>query len=137
MESFVIAHWYLFLALVIVIAALIAPSVMNAASGIPRITPTEAVQLINHQGGIVIDVREASEFKSGHIARAVNIPLGEMKTRAQELKKYKDKPVIFCCASGARSARAAGVLRQQGFGKPHNLAGGLHAWQSQNLPLES
>ncbi|MDA8390690.1 MAG: rhodanese-like domain-containing protein [Gammaproteobacteria bacterium] len=137
MESFVIAHWYLFLALVVVVAALIAQPLMSAASGVAAVTPTEAVQILNHQNGVIIDVREPSEFKSGHIMRAINIPLSQVGTRSQELKKYKDRPVILCCVSGARSARAAGILRQQGFSDPRNLGGGLNAWRSQNLPLES
>ncbi|MDA8361335.1 MAG: rhodanese-like domain-containing protein [Gammaproteobacteria bacterium] len=137
MESFVIAHWYLFLALVVVVAALIAQPLLNAASGLTAISPNEAVQILNHQAGIIIDVREPTEFKSGHIARAINIPLSQVDTRSPELKKYRDRPVILCCVSGARSARAASILRRQGFTNPRNLAGGLNAWRSQNLPLES
>lgn len=137
MAAFVIAHWYLFLALVIVGGLLAAGSALDAASADQKVTGPEAVQILNRKAAVVVDVREPNEFTSGHIARAINIPLGQVATRSQELKKYKEKPIIVCCASGARSARAAAILRKEGFADVRNLAGGLSAWRSANLPTVS
>jgi rhodanese-related sulfurtransferase len=137
MAAFVIAHWYLFLALVVVLGLIVAQPMLDAASGVEKVTSQEAVQLLNRQSGVVLDVREPAEFKSGHIARAINIPLGQVMGRSPELKKYKEKPIIVCCASGARSARATSLLRKAGFANVRNLTGGMQAWRSQNLPTES
>ncbi len=137
MAAFVIAHWYLFLALVIVGGLLVAGTALDATSGGQKVTGQEAVQILNRKAAVVVDVREPQEFTSGHIARAINIPLGQVATRSQELKKYKEKPIIVCCASGARSARAAAILRKEGFADVRNLAGGLSAWRSANLPTVS
>ncbi len=137
MAAFVIAHWYLFVALMIVGGLLVAGPAIEANSGVGRVTSQEAVQIINRQTALVLDVREPQEFQTGHIARAVNIPLGQVAARAQELKKYKDKPVIVVCASGARSARAASLLHKEGFTDVRNLAGGIKAWRDLNLPTVS
>ena len=137
MLAFVIAHWYLFLALAVVGGLLLASSVLEGGPGTQKVTSQEAVQILNHKSAVIVDVREPQEFASGHIARAINIPLGQVAARSQELKKYKEKPIIICCASGARSARAAGILRKAGFSDVRNLAGGLSAWRSANLPIIS
>ena len=137
MLAFVIAHWYLFLALVVVGGLLLAGPALEGGPGTQKVTCQEAVQVLNHKSAVIVDVREPQEFASGHIARAINIPLGQVATRSQELKKYKDKPIIICCASGARSARAAGILRKAGFTDVRNLAGGLSAWRGANLPTIS
>lgn len=137
MEAFVVSHWYLFLALLVVVTALVAQPLLESASGVRRIGSAEAVRIINRQSGVVIDVREPEEFKAGHIAKAVNIPLSQINAHNQELKKLKERPLIVCCASGMRSARAAAALRRQGFPAAYNLAGGIDAWRTQNLPLES
>ena len=66
------------------------------------------------QGAIIVDVRSAGEFKGGHIKNALNIPVDNISSKAKELKA-KGKPVITCCASGMRSARAAAILKQNGM----------------------
>ncbi len=137
MAAFVIAHWYLFAALVIVGGLLAASSVLDGGGGGQKVTSQEAVQILNRKAAVIVDVREPQEFTSGHIARAINIPLGQIAARSQELKKYKEKPVILCCASGARSARAAAMLRKEGFTDVRNLAGGMSAWRGANLPTVS
>lgn len=137
MEAFVIGHWYLFLALFVVLGLIVMQPLMESASGIQKVTSQEAVQLINRQAAVIVDVREPSEFQGGHIGRAINIPLGQIATRSQELKKFKERPIVVCCASGARSARAVAILRKEGFANVHNLSGGMSAWRSQNLPVES
>ncbi len=78
------------------------------------------------QGAVVIDVRTPGEFKTGHIEGAVNIPVDVVNSKIIELKK-KGKPIITCCASGMRSARAAAILKQNGM-EAYN--GG--AWNSLN-----
>jgi rhodanese-related sulfurtransferase len=65
------------------------------------------------KGAIVVDVRNPGEFQSGANPLSLNIPLGQIETRARELDRTK--PIILCCASGARSAMAASILRKNGF----------------------
>jgi phage shock protein E len=63
-------------------------------------------------GAVIIDVRTPAEYKSGHIKNSQNIPLSDIAKKAGSLK---GKTVITCCRSGARSASAADILKQNGI----------------------
>lgn len=63
---------------------------------------------------IIIDVRTREEFMGGHVVGSKNIPLLEILEHEDELKKM-DKPIIFCCVSGARSGQAADYFKQKGI----------------------
>lgn len=60
----------------------------------------------------VIDVRSPEEFRGGHVAESINIPLNELGKRIDEVRNMG--PVVLCCASGGRSYMGTGILRQQG-----------------------
>ena len=108
----------------------------NRMRGITDVDIVEALQLINHKNALVLDVREESEYKSGHILNAKWIPLGKLAERAGELEKYREQSIVVVCRSGNRSASACSVLGKQGFTQAVNMAGGVMAWQKSNLPLE-
>lgn len=76
--------------------------------------------------GLLIDVREPSEFRSGHIRQAVNVPLSRWATEAPGLPK--DRPIFVYCQSGMRSKIAAKRLAKAGHGPIYNLRGGVAAW---------
>ncbi|MGZ5092062.1 MAG: rhodanese-like domain-containing protein [Burkholderiales bacterium] len=101
-----------------------------------EVGPTEAVQLINRRDAIVLDIRDAAEYKSGHITNARHVPESELDSRAKELEKMKSRPIIVSCARGNRSANVAARLRKLGFDEVVSLRGGLAAWQTANMPLE-
>ena len=65
------------------------------------------------QGAQIIDVRSPAEYQSGHIKKAINIPLDKLPNSLKKISK--DKPVITCCASGMRSASAKGILQKAGY----------------------
>ena len=95
-----------------------------------------AVQLINYKEALVLDVREGSEYESGHVSNSKHIPADKLELRLQELDKFKDKPVILIHRSGTNTTGKAGsILRSQGFQHVYNLAGGFDAWQQANLPV--
>jgi rhodanese-related sulfurtransferase len=77
-------------------------------------------------GARLVDVRSPGEYASGHLPGAVNIPVQELDRRLAEVGP-RDTELILYCRSGARSARAASLLRAQGFTKVHNL-GPMTAW---------
>ena len=113
---------------------LVFPSLRGKMSGAEEVDTNGAVQLINHDNAIVIDVREANEFSTGHIANAKHIPVAQIANNLKTLEKYKDQAILVNCRSGARSSMACGVLRKNGFSKVYNLKGGIVAWQQANLP---
>jgi rhodanese-related sulfurtransferase len=103
-------------------------------TGGQAVGPADAVRLLN-QGALLLDVRTQAEFDSGHVIDARHLPQEQLAQGGETLKRYKDKVVITCCESGARSGAAARVLRAQGFTQVVNLRGGLQAWRAETLPL--
>lgn len=66
------------------------------------------------KNSIIVDVRTREEFQGGHVANSINIPLQELEQRLHELKKLR-QPIVLCCASGMRSARATSILKGAGL----------------------
>ena len=130
--AFVGNHWYLFVALV-VIAGLLAYNLVVGERG--SVDPFGATEMINHKEAVVIDVRPAADFAQGHVINAVNIPVNGFKNQMAVLSKYKGKPIIVSCRSGAQSAGACTQLRKAGFDEVYNLKGGMMAWQAASLPV--
>ena len=95
-----------------------------------------AVQLINREKAVVVDVCDAGEFAAGHVTGAKNIPLGELEAKLPGMVKNKALPVILVCASGARSSRAVAIAKKLGYEQAQALGGGLKAWKEANLPVE-
>lgn len=95
-----------------------------------------AVQLINREKAVVVDVCEPAEFAAGHVGGAKNVPLGELEAKLPGMVKNKTLPLILVCASGARSGRAVNIAKKLGYEQAQSLAGGLKAWKEANLPLE-
>ena len=95
----------------------------------------QLVNLVNTQGALVVDVRDASEFSAGHIVDAVNIPYTALQSRINEIEKYKEKPVVVTCKMGQHSGMAGTILKKAGFLDVSRLKGGYAEWERQNLPL--
>ncbi|MCE1241478.1 MAG: rhodanese-like domain-containing protein [Azonexaceae bacterium] len=100
------------------------------------VNPGEATLLINREEAAVLDVREPAEFAAGHIPEALNIPVAKLGERLGELEKYREKPLIVCCAAGMRSNKACAELKKQGFAHLNNLSGGVDAWVAAGYPLK-
>lgn len=112
------------------------PEIMKLAGvGGAEIGTLEATRLMN-QGSLVLDVRDEKEFAAGHLPRARHIPLRDLSGRLNEIGKFKDKPVIVTCRSGARAGAACRLLRNSGFKNVFQLKGGVAAWQQASLPVE-
>lgn len=75
---------------------------------------SKEVEAFLKKGAVVIDVRTKAEYNQGHIAKSINIPLQEFKSRLNEIKKI-ESPIIVCCKSGVRSAKALSILKQKGM----------------------
>lgn len=133
--EFVTVNWDLCLVLVIILFML--ARTYQGASYLKGLRPMGAVQKMNSQDALILDVRSDEEYKIGHITHSIHIPVDKLLSRIVELDKYKNKPIIIGCRSGNRSAQAGAILHKNGFGELYNLLGGMVAWQSANLPLTS
>ena len=113
------------------------PLIQRMTVGAGReVNAQQAVQLINRRDAVILDVRDAQEYASGHIANARHMPIGEIGKRIAELDKVKQRPVIVACRTGARAGAACALLRKNGFQEVFALKGGILGWQQASLPLE-
>jgi len=125
----------------LVLIALVSGSLLlwpGIAAGVRSggLTPSGAVQLINREKAVVVDVSESDEFAAGHIGGARNIPVNDLEKRLPEVVKNKSVPLILVCATGARAQRCLAKAKSLGYEKAVVLGGGLRAWKEANLPVE-
>jgi rhodanese-related sulfurtransferase len=132
--KFILDNWML-LAIALSSAGMLFWPVLKGATG-GSLTAQGAVQLINREKAVVIDVCEANEFAAGHVGGAKNIPLSQLEEKLQSAVKNKALPVILVCQSGARSNRAVAIAKKLGYEQAQSLGGGLGAWRTANLPVE-
>ena len=132
--KFFLDNWYLVLAALVSGGLLLWPIVMRGSRG-GAVSAAEAVQLINREKGVLIDVCEPAEYAAGHAAGARNVPLKSLES-TKDLPSNKALPLVVMCANGARASRAVGVLHKLGYEKARALDGGLTAWRQANLPIE-
>ena len=103
---------------ILVIAAIVAVIFMMKQSG--QISAKDALDKLRN-GALVIDVRSAGEFSSGHLAKAINIPLDEIETALPKRVKDKNQVLLLHCASGMRSGMAKSKLNGMGYMNAFNL----------------
>lgn len=131
--QFILNHWTLWLALVVILLLIFVSELFAQKKRAKTLFPSAAVEMINHEDAVVIDLRDPELFRAGHIIDAICTPADDFNQKRME--KYKSKPLILVCARGIQSAALATKLREQGFVKPMVLAGGIAAWQNASLPL--
>lgn len=131
--QFFIENWYLFLLAIGSGALLMVPSLKGAGAG--SLTPADAVQRINREKAVVVDVREAEEYVTGHITNAKNIPLAQLDERLPQVAKNKSVPLVLVCEKGARAVRAEAMAKKLGYEKAQALAGGMKGWRNAGMPV--
>lgn len=132
---FLLDNWYLILTALVSGGLLLWPAIRGGGSG-AGVSTAEAVRLINREKGVLIDVREPSEFAAGHAVGARNVPLSQLEA-ATTLPANKAVPLLVLCATGSRAGRAVALLKKRGYENTQVVAGGLAAWREANLPTES
>ena len=98
---------------------------------LPQMTPKE----LAGSKLAVVDVRRTTEFTTGHVPGARNVPLNELQRRMPEMEL--EQPVAVICQSGYRSSTAASILARNGFTDVSNVIGGTSGWMAEKLPVEA
>lgn len=93
---------------------------------VKSISNVQAEKLIAEKKDLLIlDVRSFSEFKSGKIPNAINIPVDEIEWELEQLDPHKNKEILIYCKAGVRSSVGCNFLEVEGFKKLYNLRGGI------------
>ena len=133
--KFLIDNWML-ISIAIASGGMLVWPVIAGGMNAGTLNASGAVQLINREKAVVVDVCDPAEFAAGHVSGAKNVPLGELEAKLPGTVKNKALPLILVCSSGARSGRAAAIAKKLGYEQAQSLSGGLKAWKEANLPLE-
>jgi rhodanese-related sulfurtransferase len=133
--DFIVNHWLLCSLFLVMLVIFLINEFQHRAKSIKGLSPQQAVDLMNHQNGVVIDIREPDLFSKGHILGAQNIKLSDFESKKSKLNKFKSRPMIVVCAQGTQSGKFADLLRQSNFEHVFQLEGGLAAWQQDQFPL--
>jgi rhodanese-related sulfurtransferase len=134
--KFIVDNWMLFAVAIGSASMLFWPMVKESVAGGGALSPDAAVQLMNREKAVVIDVSEVEEFAAGHIGGAKNIPVNDIDAKLAGAVKNKALPLVLVCSTGARSKRVEAAAKKLGFDNVQTLAGGLKAWKAANLPIE-
>jgi rhodanese-related sulfurtransferase len=102
-------------------------------SGSP-ISPHEMTRLVNQGEAVLIDLREASEFKAGHIVGSLNMSYTKLSKDINDLIAYKDKTVVLIDKLGQHASVVGRLLNKEKY-TVRRLGGGIAEWQAQSLPL--
>lgn len=133
--TFVIKHWPLVSAFVILCILLFIEEVKSQGGRNGQLTPMAVTHLINREDAIVIDIRDASAFREGHIVNAKNIPMTDFERHQGKLDTYRDRPLIFTDAVGTKTGELVVRLQKAGFQKVCALKGGMDAWKVAGMPI--
>lgn len=134
--EFIVNHWILWTLFFVLLAMIIATSIGGSLSGATTVTTAQAVQIVNQQKGLFVDVRNEEEFSKGHIADSINIPSSSFAENMTQLKKTK-QPLIIVSSNGQGTIPIAKKLQEGGFTDIYLLKGGLQTWNQERLPLFS
>ena len=113
---------------VLVLMAIFIFVLTSEKDGIMKIDVKTLKNKLENEEITLLDVREVSEYKGGHIEGAVNAPLSSLD--ANQLPYPKDEPIYVICRSGNRSAQAASQLQDAGYTEIYDVSGGMMAWES-------
>jgi len=88
------------------------------------------------RGELLLDIREADDYKEFHAPNTINIPMGRLALRLVELESYKSKPIMVIDHAEQRAPRAMEVLLKAGFSQVFVVKGGMAEWKKAGLPIE-
>ena len=132
--EFLTQQWILAAALLVVIIMLFMHETRKSG---PSLSPQKAINMVNAEQGVFLDLRDAADYKQGHIVDAVHIPSAKLAERMAELEKYRNKPIILVCKMGQQASAAGKQLKGNNFEQVYKMTGGMMEWSNLQLPTVS
>lgn len=132
--SFLLDHFPYALLMCISGGVFVWPSLEALWTGGHAVSTHEATVLMNQKKALILDIRNAEDFASGHISGARHIPAAELKTRIMELQRFRSRPIVVV---GDPARPALALLKSQGYQELAQLKGGMRAWLDAGLPTDT
>lgn len=133
--QFVIKHWVLCAAFVIISLVLIIEEIRSQQVTGGKVSSAQATYMMNREEAMIIDLRDAAAFREGHIIGAKNIPLADFDRHLDKLDPHRARPIILVDAMGMKTASIAARLIKIGFVHTKTLKGGMDGWKTDNMPI--
>jgi rhodanese-related sulfurtransferase len=130
--EFASQQWILVGALVVAVALFFNHETRKSGHSL---SPQQAINRVNADDGVFVDLRDAGDYGTGHIVDALSIPASKLDARLAELEKYREKPIVLVCKMGQHSGAAGKKLNAQGFSEVYRMTGGMMEWGNLQLPL--
>ena len=132
--EFLTQQWILAAALLAVVVMLLMHETRKSG---PSLSPQKAINIVNAEQGVFLDLRDAADYKQGHIVDALHIPSSKLADRIPELEKFRNKPIVLVCKMGQQSGGAGKQLKANNFDKVYKMTGGMMEWSNLQLPTVS
>ena len=132
--NFIINNIFLITIIVVSLFLLLLPTLQGRGASISTYHVTKKM---NESKVLILDVSKPEEFATGHVPKAMNIPIAELPEKLGRIERYKTEPIVIVCATGSRAAKATTVLKKAGFKDVSSMEGGMKEWKSQNMPLST
>jgi rhodanese-related sulfurtransferase len=131
--EFITHHWDLWISLGILLILLFIYEIRSQRAQAAKVSPQDAVILINNQEAVIVDIRDLEQFNKGHIIHSIHV--NKEDYHAKKLTKYQEKPLILVCQKGEISQSVAAQWLQAGYTQLRVLSGGIEAWRDAGFPL--
>src|SRR3990167_8712576 len=115
---FVMKHWVLIIAFIAVAIVIAIEEIRSQNAGGQRVTSMMATRFINHEDAVLVDIRDISVFREGHIVNAKNFPVADLDRQQEKLMAYRDRILILADATGIKLLPFSVKLKTAGITKP-------------------
>ena len=132
--EFLAQQWILVAALLAVLVMLFMHETRKSGTSL---SPQQAINLVNAEEGVFVDLRDTADFRAGHIVDAMHIPSSKLLNNTGLLENYRDKPIVLVCKMGQSSGAVGKKLNADGFAKVNIMTGGMMEWKNLQLPVVS
>lgn len=134
--TFLYSHWVLSALFMLSFVLYLLVEMRARFTGPKRLSPQEAVTLMNQRDPLIFDLRDKSKFDQGHIIHARQCGPSDLPQVLEKLNIPLDRPILLVCQLGQTTARCGTSLQKLGYTQVCQLSGGMQAWTGAELPIQ-
>ena len=130
--EFLAQQWILVAALLAVVVMLFMHETRKSGTSL---SPQQAINLVNAEDGVFVDLRDTADFRAGHIVEAMHVPSSKLLNNTGLLEKYRNKPIVLVCKMGQTAGAVGKKLNADGYENVNIMTGGMMEWNNLQLPV--
>ena len=130
--EFLAQQWILVAALLAVVVMLFMHETRKSGTSL---SPQQAINLVNAEEGVFVDLRDTADFRAGHIVDAMHVPSAKLINNTGLLEKYRNKPIVLVCKMGQSAGPVGKKLNAEGYENVNIMTGGMMEWSNLQLPV--